>query len=199
MAAVGTRIPGVVAPSRSGTIAAAVAGRIVSLSDGFEEGGTVAAGEVLVTIDAADAQAAFDRATADLADARAEVRDADRGLELAREYLLESSPADPGKAQLMRDFDARLARLDAAGLTRLNDSIHEAVTSELAQLRRLTVQHSDALQLAQTTLGRRHAVPRSLTLDLFERERQRVLRHGVNRGYGAALKTGLRAARVRPV
>jgi glycosyltransferase involved in cell wall biosynthesis len=28
-----------------------------------------------------------------------------------------------------------------------------------------------------------------------DRERQRVLRHGVNRGYGAALKTGLRAAR----
>ena len=79
---------GEIASRRTLEVRAAVAGRIVSLSDGFEEGGTVAAGEVLVTIDAADAQAAFDRATADLADARAEVRDADRGLELAREEVI---------------------------------------------------------------------------------------------------------------
>jgi len=62
---------------------AAVAGRIIDLSDSFEDGATVRQGAVLVSVDPAELQAAVDRLTADLADAKAEVRDADRGLELA--------------------------------------------------------------------------------------------------------------------
>lgn len=62
---------------------AAVAGRIVELSDNFEDGAAVQQGDVLVSVDPAELQASVDRLTADLADANAEVRDADRGLELA--------------------------------------------------------------------------------------------------------------------
>ncbi len=65
----------------------AVGGRIVELSDGFVEAGTVAAGEMLVRIDPADAQSALDRLRNDLLDARAEARDAARGLVLARDEL----------------------------------------------------------------------------------------------------------------
>ncbi len=65
-------------------VRAAVAGRIIALSESFEDGAAVQAGEVLVAIDPADLQAAVDRLRADLADAQAEVRDADRGLELAQ-------------------------------------------------------------------------------------------------------------------
>lgn len=61
----------------------AASGRIIELADGFEDGGVVKAGQVLVRIDPADAQAALDRARADLLDAEAEVRDAERGLALS--------------------------------------------------------------------------------------------------------------------
>ncbi|MFK7879217.1 efflux RND transporter periplasmic adaptor subunit [Roseobacter sp.] len=64
---------------------AAIAGRIVELSDAFEDGGRVRGGDVLVRIDPADMQAALDRAKADLADAQAEVSDAARTLDLARD------------------------------------------------------------------------------------------------------------------
>lgn len=66
---------------------AAGGGRIVQLADGFEDGAEVEEGTLLVRIDPADAQSMLDRARSDLADAEAEVRDADRGLTLARDDL----------------------------------------------------------------------------------------------------------------
>ena len=76
---------GEIASRRTLELRAAVPGRIVSLAPDFQDGGRVSKGQVLVTIDPADTQSAFDRLTADLADARAEVRDAQRGLTLAWE------------------------------------------------------------------------------------------------------------------
>ena len=76
---------GEVAARRMLEVRAAVGGRIVGLAPQFEDGGAVTGGMVMVQIDPSDMQAAFDRATADLADAQAEVRDADRGLDLARQ------------------------------------------------------------------------------------------------------------------
>ncbi len=66
---------------------AAMPGRVLELADSFEEGGRVVAGDVLVRIDPADAQSALDRAEADTQDARAERREADRALVLARDEL----------------------------------------------------------------------------------------------------------------
>jgi membrane fusion protein (multidrug efflux system) len=88
-AEIGTQTPvleafGEIQSRRSLEIRAAVGGRVVSLSPAFEDGGKVRRGEVLVTIDPSDLQAQVDRLSADLADAEAEVREADRGLELAR-------------------------------------------------------------------------------------------------------------------
>ncbi|TDK43762.1 efflux RND transporter periplasmic adaptor subunit [Antarcticimicrobium luteum] len=66
---------------------AAVGGRVIWLAEGFEDGGTVAAGQELVRIDPADAQSTLDRAKSDLLDAEAEQRDAARALVLARDEL----------------------------------------------------------------------------------------------------------------
>ena len=66
---------------------AAGGGRVLELADGFEDGGRVSAGQVLVRLDPLDAQAAVDRAASDVADAQAEGRDAARGLALARDEL----------------------------------------------------------------------------------------------------------------
>ena len=66
-------------------------GRIIELAEGFEDGGMVTAGQVLVRLDPADAQSAVERAQNDLMDAEAEGRDAARSLVLARDELAASS------------------------------------------------------------------------------------------------------------
>lgn len=66
---------------------AAGGGRVIGLSDNFEDGGRVNAGDVLVRLDPLDAQSTLDRAASDVADARAEGRDATRGLGLAKDEL----------------------------------------------------------------------------------------------------------------
>ncbi|NVO57896.1 HlyD family efflux transporter periplasmic adaptor subunit [Rhodobacteraceae bacterium B1Z28] len=66
---------------------AALGGRVLSLADDFEDGGTVYAGEMLVELDPADAQSALDRAKSDLLDAQFEERDAERSLLLAQDEL----------------------------------------------------------------------------------------------------------------
>ncbi|KUJ76391.1 efflux transporter periplasmic adaptor subunit [Ruegeria marisrubri] len=66
---------------------AAVGGRVIALSENFEEGGRVSAGEVLVELDPADALSELDSAKSDLLDAQVEQRDAERSLLLARDEL----------------------------------------------------------------------------------------------------------------
>lgn len=72
---------------RSLVVRSAVAGAVVELAENFEEGGEVAAGQLLLRIDPADAESALARAEADLLDAEAEQRDAGRGLGLAQDEL----------------------------------------------------------------------------------------------------------------
>ena len=78
---------GEIASRRQLELRAADGGRVIALADGFEEGGRVAQGDILVRIDPADAESTVQRAQNDLADAQAEVRDAARGLALARDEL----------------------------------------------------------------------------------------------------------------
>ena len=103
---------------------AAVGGRVVELADGFEDGGTVRAGQVLVRLDSADAQAAVDRAASDVADAQAEVRDAERGLALAGDSLV----AAQEQAALRERAFVRQRDLGARGVS----TATAAETAELA-------------------------------------------------------------------
>ncbi|MBE0414433.1 efflux transporter periplasmic adaptor subunit [Yoonia sp.] len=65
----------------------ATGGTVLSASDALVEGGTVTAGQLLLRIDPVEAQAALDRVRADLQDAQAELRDAERALILAGDEL----------------------------------------------------------------------------------------------------------------
>lgn len=65
----------------------ATGGTVLEASDALVEGGTVTAGQMLLRIDPAEAQAALDRLAADLQDAEAELRDAERALILANDEL----------------------------------------------------------------------------------------------------------------
>ncbi|MGA1267587.1 MAG: efflux RND transporter periplasmic adaptor subunit [Gemmobacter sp.] len=78
---------GAIEARRSLELRAPAAGRILDLAENFEDGAPVAAGEVLVRLDPADAQADLDLARAALEEARAAEADALRAVELARDDL----------------------------------------------------------------------------------------------------------------
>lgn len=114
---------GEIASRRTLELRAAGGGRVISLSDGFEDGGTVTAGEVLVRLDPVDAEAAVQRAQNDLRDAQAEERDAARSLELASDELT--------AAQQQADLRDRAAerQIDLAGR-----GVSTAAATETAEL-----------------------------------------------------------------
>ncbi len=94
---------------------AALGGRVVSLADDFEDGGTVTAGELLVELDPADAQSALDRAKSDLLDAQFEERDAERSLLLAQDELKSAeAQAELRERALQRQRDLQTRGVGAA-------------------------------------------------------------------------------------
>lgn len=118
---------------------AAVTGRVIELAEGFEDGGEVQQGEVLVRIDPANAQSAFARAETDLMDAEAEVRDADRAVGLAQD----EERAAQDQADLRRRAFQRQVDLAARG-------VGTAAAVEEAELA--------AASARQSVLSRRQAV-----------------------------------------
>jgi RND family efflux transporter MFP subunit len=135
---------GEIASRRRLELRAADGGRIIGLADGFEDGGAVSAGDVLVRLDPADAQAAVQRARSNLADAQTEARDGVRGLALAQDEL--------AAAQEQADLRVRAAerQIDLAGR-----GVGTAALSETAELA--------ASSARQAVLGRRMAVAQAET------------------------------------
>ena len=93
---------GAVQSGRRLELRAAVGGRVTELAPGFEVGGIVTAGQVLVRLDRADALATVARAKSAVHDAEAEGRDAARALELARD---EQTAAEEQAALRTRAFE----------------------------------------------------------------------------------------------
>jgi len=146
---------GQVESRRTLELRAAVGGRVIALADGFEDGGTVAAGQMLVQIDPADAQSALDRARSDLRDAEAEQRDAARSLLLARDELAAARAQEELRTRAFKrqqDLQARgvgtTAAVEAAELEL--SAARQAVLS-----RRLAVAQGEArVDQAETGLAR---------------------------------------------
>ncbi|MDJ0637403.1 MAG: HlyD family efflux transporter periplasmic adaptor subunit [Paracoccaceae bacterium] len=108
---------GEVRSSRTLQLRASAAGEVIWLSEVFEEGGAVEAGDLLLRIDPADAQAALDTATADKAEAEADLRDAERTLLLSKDEVVAAEDQ---------------ARLRASALTRQQDLLDRGVGSTAA-------------------------------------------------------------------
>ena len=108
---------GEVRARRTLELRAASGGDVVFLSENFEEGGAVEAGELLVRIDPAEAQSALDTARADLTEAEADLRDAERALALAADEIVAA------KDQV---------RLRQSALDRQNDLLKRGVGSTAA-------------------------------------------------------------------
>jgi len=124
----GTEVPilesfGAVQSRRTLELRAAVGGRVTELAPGFEDGGVVEAGQVLIRLDRADALAEVARAKSAVQDATAEGRDAARALDLARD---EQAAAEEQAALRARAFQ-RQADLADRG-------VGTAIATETAEL-----------------------------------------------------------------
>lgn len=133
---------GEVRSRRTLEVRAQAEGTVIFLDPGFRDGGTVEAGQVLLRIDPADAQSAYDRALSDLMDAEAETREADRNLILARDEL----GAARDQAALRDRAFQRQRDLETRG-------VGTAAAVELAELA--------AAQARQVVLSSRQAVAQS--------------------------------------
>lgn len=162
---------GEVQSRRTLELRSAAGGRVVALAPEFTEGGEVRAGQLLVRIDPAKPQAALDSARSDLADAEAEVRDADRSLVLARDEVTAAEEQAELRARAFdrqRDLGERgvgtLAAVEAAELAAAQ--ARQAVLS-----RRIALAQAEArVDQAATRLARARIALSQAELDLADTE-----------------------------
>jgi Multidrug resistance efflux pump len=146
---------GEVAARRNLELRAPAAGRIVVLSEAFEEGGAVKAGEVILKIDTADAEAAVRVSEADLLEAGADLREAERAKEIAADDLAAArAQLDLRKAALDRQqglFDRGVgsaASLEEAALS------HAAAEQSVLSKRQSLADKEAAVDSARTAVLR---------------------------------------------
>ncbi|ETA51037.1 efflux RND transporter periplasmic adaptor subunit [Ponticoccus alexandrii] len=101
---------GEVQSRRTLELRAATSGALLDLAPDFVEGGQVVAGQLLARIDPAGAQLALDRAESDLLDARAEQREAERAIVLARDELTAAEEQVALRAQALERAQGLLDR-----------------------------------------------------------------------------------------
>lgn len=134
---------------------AAASGRVIELADDFEDGGEVHAGQVLVRVDPANAQAAFARAEADLLDAEAEVRDADRALVLARdEEQAAQDQADLRQRAFQRQVDLADRGVGTAAAVEEAELAASSARQSVLSRRQAVTTAEARIDQAQTRLAR---------------------------------------------
>ncbi len=159
---------------------AALGGRVMSLADDFEDGGSVTAGEVLVELDPADAQSAMDRAKSDLLDAQFEERDAERSLLLAQDELnsAEAQAELRGRA-LQRQQDLQSRGVGAAAAVE-EAELAEAAAQQSVLARRIALAQAESRVDQATTLLARARI----ALEAAERDLEDMT---IRAGFGGTL------------
>lgn len=146
---------GQIASRRTLELRAAVGGRVVALSRSFEDGGAVRQGDVLISIDPADLQSEVDRLRADLADAQAEVRDADRGLDLAeQDERAARQQAALREQAFQRQVDLADRGVGSAASTETAELAAAAAQAVVITRRQAVTQAEARIDQAQTRLAR---------------------------------------------
>ncbi len=134
---------------------AADGGRVIELAEGFEDGGTVTQGQVLVRLDPADAQSAVDRAQSDVADALAEGRDAARSLTLAQaELAATEDQATLRERAFERQTDLADRGVGTATLTETAELAASAARQAVVSRRQALAQAEARLDQTETLLAR---------------------------------------------
>jgi len=146
---------GEVKSRRTLELRAAAGGRVVMLSDVFEDGGEVTAGQELVRIDPADAQAGYERAEADMLDAEAELRDAERSIVLARdEETAAQDQVDLRARAFQRQTDLAARGVGTAAAVETAELAAAAARQSVLSRRQAVTQAEARIDQAQTRLSR---------------------------------------------
>lgn len=135
---------------------APAAGTVLALAEGFENGGSVQAGAVLLQIDPAEAQSALDVTAADLREAENSLAEAEAAVELAREDVAAArAQAELRDRALTRQQDLLERGVGSAATVETAElaaaSAHQAVLSRRQALAQAEAQFDQA----GTTLDRR--------------------------------------------
>jgi RND family efflux transporter MFP subunit len=160
VAEAGTQTPvlqtfGEVKSRRTLELRAAAAGRVIALDEAFNDGGAVRSGQVLIRIDPADAQSAFDRTQADLADANAETRDAQRAVALARdEQSAAQEQADLRQTSFQRQTDLRSRGVGTASAVETAELAASSARQAVLARRQIVTQAEARIDQAATKLVR---------------------------------------------
>lgn len=162
---------GEIGSRRTLELRAPAAGAVVELADGFEDGGAVEAGQLLLRIDPSQAEAALATARADFREAQAELADARRGLELAE---LDLSAAETQAELQMRALERQVGLLDrGVGSTAAVETAEMSSASAdqaIVSRRQALAQAQSRLDLAGTGLERRQIALAEAERDLAETE-----------------------------
>ncbi len=146
---------GQVQSRRTLELRAAVAGRVTEMADSFEDGGSVAAGDVLVQLDPADAQSTLDRVQADIADAKADLRDAQRALELGRDdQAAAQEQADLRDKAFQRQVDLETRGVGTAAAVETAELAASAARQAVLTRRQAVTSAEARIDQANTTLAR---------------------------------------------
>lgn len=130
-------------------------GEIIEIADGFEDGGKVRAGQVLVRLDPADMQSSLDRAASDIADAEAEERDAVRAHDLARDELTAAEEqADLRSRAFQRQSDLAERGVGTAIATETAELAASAARQAVLSRRQAAIQAEARIDQAATRLTR---------------------------------------------
>lgn len=162
---------GEVRSRRALQLRASSSGEVVWLSDSFEEGGTVTAGELLLRIDPANAQFALETARADLVETEVELRDAERGLSLARDEIAAAEDQARLRASALKRQQDLLAR--GAGSQAAVETAELALSSANQSLlsRRQAEANAEArIDQTETALQRRETALREAERQLTNTE-----------------------------
>ena len=116
-----TRTHGTVLPRTESELVPEVSGRIVELSPAMVSGGFFRAGEVLFQIDPVDYELALEQARADLASARSELENAERGHRRQQNLARKQSTSES-----LRDDALNRLRVAEAGLRRAEAALRRA-------------------------------------------------------------------------
>ncbi|GAB4265410.1 MAG: hypothetical protein Kow0013_13460 [Pararhodobacter sp.] len=171
---------GEVVSRRTLELRAPMAGRVLELAEGFEEGVEVMPGQVLIRLDPADALAARDLARNDLARAEAELRDAERALELSRLDLAEAE----AQSDLRRRAFERRQTLTERGVT--SETTVEEAELAYAAARAAVIARRQAEAQAEARLSQARTALERQRITLAEAER-RVAETELSATFGGVL------------
>ena len=148
-------------------IRAPIGGRIVSLAEGFEEGGTVTKGALLARMDPADAQTSVDVATTDVFEAQADLQDAESAVLLAGDELVAAEDQAKLRARSLERQQGLLARRVGTEAAVETAELAASSAKQAVLSRRQAVQQAQARVAQSRTLIERRQITQKNAMRLL--------------------------------